>query len=355
MLLSSRNATVLLLATIAATQVRSFLPVVFQYHPKTNVPCRGPWPNSALRSSTADKKRNSNGGDSSAAKQPQHGVVYQKVVRPPPGLPDLLFLGHLVEYLQGKFELPERLPMIYEKQLQESSSFDDRDNNEGTQASNDRYNVVCWDSPLSPSADKTCLNVQVVGIFTNDNTDSEKENDKPKNSVPNMAMVVVDKKSAKLTTSKSNFPPMLQGLFADSETKILRALDRGLDDFMAGKVKFDENRLSSDDSSPFGSVQHQKDAEEAILAEIMPEEEERPKYQPPKDLIEALNYLVVPTEALSRRSLSSEIELPCHWYCSYRSTITHRGLFSKIVLPLFVTFVPKHYSPAAASCLQKLN
>ena len=149
-------------------------------------------------------------------------VVYQKVVRPPSGLTDILFLGYLVEYLQDRFELPPDLPMVYEKNIPDES-FQEKSSV-----------VVQWDSSLSPDPQKTALNVQIVGIYGDDNT----KKDGSSSRLPNMAMVAVSKAStADDTNNSNNFPPMLANLFADSESKILKALDRGLEEFMAGKIK----------------------------------------------------------------------------------------------------------------------
>ena len=57
---------------------------------------------------------------------------------------------------------------------------------------------------------------------------------------------------------------MLQNLFADSEKRILKALDRGLEDFVAGKVKFTSAR-------PDPQTEEAQSAQEAMLAEIMEE------------------------------------------------------------------------------------
>lgn len=143
---------------------------------------------------------------STKSSTPKTDVVFSKVVRPIPNQETVLFLPQLVEYLQVKFRLPPNLPMIYDYE----------------QGSNGKH-VVSWYSPLSSSADETRLSVEVVAIQTDD------ENDK---SLPVMAMVAVHKKM----NGKSSGAPAMTSLFADSEKKILRALDRGLDQFSAGKV-----------------------------------------------------------------------------------------------------------------------
>ncbi|KAI2510269.1 hypothetical protein MHU86_4147 [Fragilaria crotonensis] len=132
-------------------------------------------------------------------------VIFSKVVRPVPDQQPYLFLPQLVEYLQDKFRLPPNLPMTYE------SVQDDRNDN-----------VVSWYSPLSSTADETRLSVQVVPIHTAESDDG---------AFPSMAMVAVHKEKGKTINA-----PMLSSLFADSEKKILKALDRGLDQFSAGKI-----------------------------------------------------------------------------------------------------------------------
>lgn len=172
-------------------------------------------------------------------------VKYQKVVKPSAalGLPDILFLGYLVEYLESHFELPSNLPMVYE-----SVSF----NKEESRC------ILAWDSPLSPSSEATRMEVEVVGIYT-DKKKNSGEQSQP-SSVPNMAMVVVRKSMA----PDVSIPPMMENLFADSETKIIKALERGLEDFLSGKIKFDEDKPRSD-----SKIQNVRTVEEAIEAELV--------------------------------------------------------------------------------------
>jgi hypothetical protein len=204
-------------------------------------------------------------------------VVYQKVVAPPPGLPDIVFLGYLVEYLQEHFAIPDRLPMVYERRMvadqqqQQRQPTENNDAVEGEQEEDRKGSVqtktsagpssaavVQFDSPLSPDPAFTCLSVQVVGIYRG-----------REDRVPNLAMVVVEK-TAKPQASAGSYPallpPMLQNLFADSEKKILRALDRGLEDFANGKVQ----GLGSPEGSGKGPMkQTYQEAAESMLAELM--------------------------------------------------------------------------------------
>lgn len=150
-------------------------------------------------------------GPSSATTQ----VLYQKVVRNLQNLPDVLLLGYLVEYLESHYQIPTGLPMLYEQ----------------FPGDEEMRSILAWDSPLSPASEATRMEVEVVGIYT-DRKDESSSSSQP--SVPKMAMVVV----RKTKQPKSSLPPMMENLFKDSEKKIIKALDRGLEDFTAGKIKF---------------------------------------------------------------------------------------------------------------------
>lgn len=188
-------------------------------------------------------------------------IMYQKIVRPPADVPPALFLGNLVEYLQDRFQLPANLPMVYEPQP-------------------DTSDVLSWDSPLSPCSSETRMDVQVVGIFTNNDASVL---------VPDMAMVVVSKDPK---PPKSRLAPMMRNLFIDSEKRILRALDRGLDDVQQGKVKFLPGATT---------VDNLKSVEEAIHAEII---EDMPASQSPVGGMHTID-VVVDTTAKSEDSSKS--------------------------------------------------
>ena len=181
-------------------------------------------------------------------------VIYQKIIRPSPSLPDILFLGYLVEYLESRFKLPDRLPMIYKSHPCIEGS----------------HCILAWDSPLSPASEATRMEVEVIGIYTDDKSESMKQG----RSVPNMAMVVVQK-----SKSQAVIPPMMQNLFADSEKRILKALDRGLEDFIAGKIKFDDDKRKHTDVPP--NVKTLKEAMEAELLDEIP-------FHPQKDARDAV-------------------------------------------------------------------
>ena len=165
-------------------------------------------------------------------------IVYQKVVRPPQGESPTFFLGQLVEYLQDRFELPENLPMVYNS----------------VQVSSTSKSVVAWDSPLSSSRDETQLDVEVVAIYKDD-----------KETFPNMAMVVVSKRPCQTSSA-----PMMRSLFADSEIKIVKFLERGLDDFESGRIKFTSASPEMPQNRRITTL------EEAIEAELM---EESPQHE----------------------------------------------------------------------------
>lgn len=182
-------------------------------------------------------------------------VVYQKVVKNSAGNENPLFLGYLVEYLQDRFELPARLPMVYDS-VYESTEDNSKEGDKCIQS---------WDSPMSPSAKATRLDLEVVAIYTDDD---EKKNQDQHASIPSMAMVVVRKASAQ--SSPASVPsPMMLNFFQESEKLILKALDRGLDDFMAGKIPLDDNGSTSRISNR--SEQSVEAAQDAMIEEMLEE------------------------------------------------------------------------------------
>jgi len=256
---------------------------------------------------TTTTNNSTNSNSNSIGKQK---VIFQKVVRPTKDLPDILFLGYLIEYLESYFELPSNLPMIYE-----NLSIDEDVQNSGgsgmsSSSSSNRY-ILAWDSSLSPCSEATRMEVEVVGIYTDDDSNNDNDNSneiaaaavvnssesktQPTiSSVPNMAMVAVRKFNGK---SKDSIPPMMEGLFRDSERKIVQALDRGLDDFVAGRIKFnmDNNRAEQRsqrqenyDDQPNTIPPNVKTVEEAIEAELVddyPQELDIRKQRSPEDVV----------------------------------------------------------------------
>jgi hypothetical protein len=163
-------------------------------------------------------------------------VVYQKVVRLPPSVSEAVFLGVLVEFLQDRFELPPRLPMVYEKTIFDDSS---------------RQALLEWKSSLSPDAVATTLSLQVVAIYPKS---TPTISDASPSSSSIMAMVVVEK-AVNAPVAWKRLPPMLQNLFAESEKQILKSLDRELDDFSQSKSLFTESASSVASSTTFREAQ----------------------------------------------------------------------------------------------------
>ena len=151
---------------------------------------------------------------SSSSSSVTHTVIFQQVIRPPPTKRDsdntpAMFLATLVEYIQSHFQLPNGLPMIYERQILDGSA---------TQ----QHSILCIDSPLSRNSDMTRMDVEVVGIYPNDCE------------FPTMAMVVVKKPKDINQADKNDI--MMTRMFEDSERKILTALEKGLEDYSFGKI-----------------------------------------------------------------------------------------------------------------------
>jgi hypothetical protein len=165
--------------------------------------------------------------------------------------------------------------MVYKKSLPP-----DDDDDDDTPRMANRY-IVSFDSSMSPFAEATRMNIEVVGIYTDESSDDNASSSSP--AAPSMAMVVVHKDASSEAASKK-LPPMLQNLFADSEKRILKALDRGLEDFVAGKVKFTSAR-------PDPQTEEAQSAQEAMLAEIMDDNDDMNKSQAgrslPNDVMDA--------------------------------------------------------------------
>merc|ERR1712127_215939 len=70
------------------------------------------------------------------------------------------------------------------------------------------------------------------------------------------------------TKAQKSVPPMMKGLFDDSEKRIIQALDRGLDDFVSGRIRFEVNDDLAGQRTQ-GVPPNVKTAEEAIEAELV--------------------------------------------------------------------------------------
>jgi len=164
-------------------------------------------------------------------------VIFQKVIRPPMTLANPIeFLPSLVEYLQNEFTLPDNLPMIYEM------SINDQDDDDGTDVGGDKeenfYSILEIESPLSKSSTDHKIFMEVVGIYPSSSSTTETENSDIM--MPSMAMVVLKKKKAVESSTqngKVGGDVIRQQLFQDSEMKIIKELDIGLDLYMEGKLK----------------------------------------------------------------------------------------------------------------------
>lgn len=132
--------------------------------------------------------------------------------------------------------------------------------------------ILRINSPLSTGK----LDVSVVGIFTDDSAQ-----------VPNMAMVSIRKQDEEL-------PPMMASLFQDSEKKILKALEIGLDEFSAGRI------------DNLGEHEQQRRSVEELEAAVMSElvEDDQPAFSQsnPKGFIDA----EIQTNISSSKEQSSE-------------------------------------------------
>jgi hypothetical protein len=188
-------------------------------------------PRSAATSST-EARQNAKGA-----------VLFQKILRPPAGQDDLTFLGSLVGLLQDGWALPTDLPMVYDKKLHEHSSSSVASDAEGDRA------VLTWNSPLSPDATATALQVHVVAIYPEKTSSSSL-----------LAMVVLSKDPT-APTAFGKLPTLLQSLFADSEQRIVRNLERTLEDA--------EEEASRRRPSASGQAPPAAQARRDMLAELM--------------------------------------------------------------------------------------
>eukprot|EP00557_Chaetoceros_sp_GSL56_P003523 CAMPEP_0176488730 /NCGR_PEP_ID=MMETSP0200_2-20121128/6876_1 /TAXON_ID=947934 /ORGANISM="Chaetoceros sp., Strain GSL56" /LENGTH=1050 /DNA_ID=CAMNT_0017885755 /DNA_START=410 /DNA_END=3562 /DNA_ORIENTATION=+ len=143
--------------------------------------------------------------------------------------------------------------MVYSATIPVDSSDD------SNQGGNDgEYTILEWNSPLSRNPEATRMEVEVVGIYT--------EKDEAKGScLPSMAMVVVKKMNVKDDTNAL----MMKRLFDDSESRILKALDRVLDDLVDGKVTLQSNSIKT---SP--SIFEKENTKKAFLSSEVADEGE---------------------------------------------------------------------------------
>jgi len=180
-----------------------------------------------LFSSTIGKNPARNGGESQGgeSKDETQRVIYQKVVRPPNDTQQarLDFLPSLIDYIQNDFRVPNDLAMPYSLKAMD----DDNDGEDG--ADGGGYSIVAIDSPLSRDSRMSRMDVEVVGIYPDD------EDGGKGGVIPTMVMVVV--KERRLAAGGGGADIITSRLFEESKKKILKALENGLDDFMDGRVQ----------------------------------------------------------------------------------------------------------------------
>lgn len=143
-------------------------------------------------------------------------ILMEKVLRTVP-------FPILVEYIRDIFQIPDQdLTIPYYKDTG------------GTKDSNE---IVAFSCPIASDEENTRLSVEALGIFVDDSSLNSGEN-----VLPQMIMV---------TVSKSQSPEMCndgevalqKNLYQDSERKIIRALERGLDELSEGKGYYNQEQL----------------------------------------------------------------------------------------------------------------
>ena len=179
-------------------------------------------------------------------------ILFQKVVRAPTKTQSTIFLPSLIEYIQHQFELPKQLPMIYESNIPQDIGEDDK------------YSILEWNSELSSNPDETRMEVEIVGIYT-------EQDEINKALTPSMAMVVVKKMNV-----DSAIDVMMKRMFDDSEQKIVKALENGLDDFIDGKIDLKgksvlNNGIEMDmgDWKPLDTMEDFEGMEDASLEDLL--------------------------------------------------------------------------------------
>ena len=112
-------------------------------------------------------------------------VIYQKVIRAPKN--NQFFLPSLIDYMQTDFQVPKDLPMVYTLTIPAGeSNDDDQQQQQQQQKDSDGYSILEMNSPLSRNSDATRMEVEVVGIYTDEDNASGA-------TLPSMAMVVIKK------------------------------------------------------------------------------------------------------------------------------------------------------------------
>ena len=241
-----------LLCRASSSSVRSIV-LSKKYHHHHHRPRR--WCQTTLWSTIArnGNRRSRSGNAQQSSRGNEYDVLYQKVLRAPTTASagatsssssrttSTTFLLDLVTYLQSIFELPSDLPMPYELTVpsDDNDGNDDGAENDTLSASdNGEVNraVLIIDSPLSRDPYGARLEVEVVGIFPNNASSNEGGNAIVG---PTMAMVVLKKRKRGDKSSSSTIgggSDVASGLFAGCEQRIVKSLDRGLQDLEEGRI-----------------------------------------------------------------------------------------------------------------------
>lgn len=202
---------------------------------------------------------------SSSSSSPKTKVILQKVIRSVP-------LPILVEYIRDIFQIPTDLSMPYELYpLNNVNQYQIQNPKEGGSI------VKAFHCPLAD--DSTVFWVEVLGVFVGKKNSSN-------NNIPQMVMVAIKK----VDSSSEN--PMM-GLYDDSERKIIRALERGLDDLAEGRGYYSPEAIQD--------MQTSEQEEEAVE-----EEEEDPQpVEEQGELMEMTNEkeIIMETEVSNTRKM----------------------------------------------------
>jgi len=193
-----------------------------------------------------------NSNPSSSTHQKQYNVLYQKVLRAPATSTSSTgssskstsqtFLLDLLTYLQDIYKLPNgELIMPYEIIIP-----DDHINEETGEVVDDGSNsggdegraVVIIDSPLSNSIYDARLEIEVIGIYPDNNDIDTNDNSNTQQQLvgPSMAMVAVKKLKDPNYDSNNNDSGAAEGLYTASQNTIINSLDVGLQHFEEGRI-----------------------------------------------------------------------------------------------------------------------
>ena len=153
-------------------------------------------------------------------------------------------------YLEYGLDVPDGLMVTYDKilpddgdvgeeQQQQQDPFEDEFDEYS--ADEDDHTVCIFDSPLSSDPSDSRLSIEVVAVYAEDRKEEKDQLQQQQQGGPSMAMVVVKKpQSANGSSGGSTNNLMVSGLFDDAKKRIIKALDKGLDDWSGGKIRAEE-------------------------------------------------------------------------------------------------------------------